>query len=94
MICRSVTQCDTERVGGNMNLIKTKKRTQLGDKVYSDVVFLSFNLGWLHETDVKLLVTAWKESGHKLPIKKNDAESIILGRIRRRDSHNRGLFLK
>ena len=67
MVSRSVTQCDTDRIGSNLNLIKTKKRTQLGDEVSSDLVFLSFNPGWLHETDARLLVKAWKESGHKLP---------------------------
>ena len=94
MICRSATQCDTERAGSNMNLIKTKKRMQLGDEVYSDLVFLSFNQGWLHETDVKLLVEAWKESDHKLQINQNDADSIVLGRLRSRDSHDHGFFLK
>ena len=73
MICSSVAQCDTGRTGSNMNLIKTKKRTQLGGEVYSDLVFLSFNPRWLHETGVKILVKAWKESGHKLQITKNDA---------------------
>ena len=77
-----------------MNLIKTPKRTQLGDDVYFDLVFLSFNLGWLRETDAKLLVEAWKGSGHKLPVNKNDADSIVLGRLRSRDSHDRGFFLK
>lgn len=94
MISRSVTQCDTERVGSNMNLIKTKLRTVLADSTFAALVFLSFNLPWLHEIDVKLLVKAWKEAGHKLPINKNDADSLVLTRLRCRDSDSRGFFLK
>jgi hypothetical protein len=94
MICRSVTQCDTERVGSAMNLVKTDKRRCLGDSIFADLVFLAFNLPWLHEIDIKLLVKAWKEAGHKLPINKNDADSIVLTRLRNRESHDRGFFLK
>ena len=77
-----------------MNLIKTPKRTQLGGDVDFDLVFLSFNLGCLHETDAKLLVKSWKESGHKLLINKNDTDSIVLGHLRSRDSHGHRFFLK
>ena len=45
-------------------------------------------------TDVKLPMKVWKESDHKLPINKIDTDSIILGRLRDRDLHDRGLFLK
>ena len=51
---RAVTQCDTERVGSVMNLVKTKKRTNLGHYTFAALVFLAFNLPWLHEMDTKL----------------------------------------
>ena len=47
MIYRSVAHCNTGHVGSIMNLIKAKKRTQFGDGIYLDLLFRSFNTGWI-----------------------------------------------
>ena len=77
-----------------LRLTKTLKRTSLNDDTFADLVFLASNLPHLHEIDTPLLVKAWKEAGHRLPLKKNDAESIVLSRLRARTSHAKGFFLK
>ena len=83
-----------ERTGSQVNLVKTKLRTNMNDDIYTDLVQLAFNLPFLHEIDIKLLVKAWKDAGHKLPLNKNDADSIVLTRLRSRESHDRGFYLK
>ena len=94
MLSRSITSCDVERTGSQISLTKTLKRTSLNDDTFADLVFLASNLPHLHEIDTPLLVKAWKEAGHRLPLKKNDAESIVLSRLRARTSHAKGFFLK
>ena len=79
---------------GASALVKTKLRTLLGDDIFADLVQLAFNLPHLHEIDVAALVQAWKDSGHKLPFNKNDADSIVLTRLYERKSHDRGFYLK
>jgi len=75
-----------------MQLIKTKLRTSLADQTFKSLVFLSFNLPHLHEIDVDILVNAWKAAGHKLPITREDADSIVLRRMRSEESQT--FFLK
>ena len=36
----------------------------------------------------------WKAAGHRLPLNKNDADSIVLTRLLERTSPSRGFFLK
>ena len=92
MIAYDIKSADVERVGSHMQLIKTKLRTSLADQTFKSLVFLSFNLPHLHEIDIGTLVNAWKAAGHKLPINKNDADSIVLTRMRKGDSST--FFLK
>ena len=94
MIARSLTSCDVERAGSQVTLTKNKLRTLLDDDIFADLVFLAFNLPYLHEIDTNLLVRAWKAAGHRLPLNKNDADSIVLTRLLERTSPSRGFFLK
>ena len=75
-----------------MQLVKTKLRTSLHDTTFAALVFLSFNLPYLHEVDIDVLITAWKKAGHRLPINKNDAESRVLRRLKSASSAT--FFLK
>jgi hypothetical protein len=81
MIAFNMKSADVERVGSHMQLIKTKFRTSLHDQTFMALVFLSFNLPFLHEIDIGTLVAAWKAAGHRMPIRKNDADSIVLTRL-------------
>jgi hypothetical protein len=92
MIAYDVKSADVERVGSHMQLIKTKLRTSLADQTFQSLVLLSFNLPRLHEIDVDILVNAWKAAGHKLPITKGEADSIVLSRMRREETQT--FFLK
>ena len=64
MISHKFHQCDVERAGRHMSLIKTDLRTRLGHQMYANLVFLSFNLPYLHEIDFDVLVAAWLAAGH------------------------------
>ena len=92
MIALDIKTADVERVGSHMQLVKTKLRTSLHDTTFAALVFLSFNLPYLHEVDIDVLITAWKKAGHKLPINKNDAESRVLRRLKSASSAT--FFLK
>jgi len=92
MIAFDIKSADVERVGSHMQLIKTKLRTSLADQTFKSLVFLSFNLPHLHEIDVDILVKSWKAAGHRLPITREDADSIVLRRMRNDESQT--FFLK
>ena len=82
MISHRIHQCDTERTGSVMNLVKSKIRTSLSHQMFSDLVFLAINLPFIHECDLELLVRAWCAQGHWLPAAKNEAVAKVLTRMR------------
>ena len=92
MLAYDISSADVERVGSYMQLVKSKLRTSLEDSTFACGVFLAYNLPYLHEIDLDVLVEAWRKSGHKLPINKNEAESLVLRRLRARRSAT--FFLK
>ena len=89
MIAHRFHQCDTERGGSYMNLVKTKLRTGLGHGTYNDLVFLAFNLPFLHEIDYDVLVDAWIAAGRQLAVgkqKDGDRSKQVLRRLYKEDS--------
>ena len=86
MIAYDITTADVERIGSHMQLIKSPLRCSQLDSTFAVLTFLSFNLPFLHEVDLDIIIEAWRKTGHKLPINKNEAESIVLSRLQNRVS--------
>lgn len=92
MISYDITTADVERIGSHMQLVKSLSRCSQLDSTFAVLTFLSFNLPFLHEVDLDILLEAWRKSGHKLPINKNEATSIVLSRLKDRATST--FFLK
>lgn len=92
------TQCDTERLGRCMNLMKPCSRASLGDKHFAMSVFVAYNAPELHDIDFNRLVRCW-EARHKRRIlavqlsvdKANQREREVLTR---RASEHKHTFVK
>jgi len=58
------TQCDTERLGRTMNLMKTSARASLGDEHFEQSVFIAYNAPRTHDINITKLVLEWEKKHH------------------------------
>lgn len=58
--------CCGERAGSHINLIKNQGRTLLGNDLFNDAIFNTFNMPHLHELDLQPAVRKWQQEGHRM----------------------------
>lgn len=81
MIATILSQCNTERAGRKMTLIKNNLRVGLNDDIYNAALFLGSNMPPIHELDVARLVKEWLDGGHFGPYTRDGAHSLVLNRL-------------
>ena len=73
--------CCGERIGSHINIVKSVRRTNLGDNLFDDHVFNKVNLPWLHEIDYNVFVREWESGGsQRVGILKSEGESRVVQR--------------
>lgn len=65
------TQCDTDRLGRVMNLVKTDQRSTLGDINFPASVFVCYNAPPIHQIDMKPIRAAFRKK-HRSAVSLSD----------------------
>jgi hypothetical protein len=91
MISYKVHQSDTERVGRDMALTKTRDRASMSGDNFKCLVWLSFNAPPIHQIDFMPIVEQWIKEGHRLATFKEGGCPQVLERL---SSKNQVTLLK
>jgi len=85
------TQCDTERLGRVMNLMKTAARSSLGDINFAASVYVTYNAPPINHINFQPLLTRFRKK-HRLAVMSNGGtrEKQV---IRRHEANHKNTFL-